>query len=140
MRQTIARVHQALAWLIMILIVTQIYFAGMALFGAESWTFHFALGSSIWLSSPLLLIVALIGRLGRRIVGLSALLLVLTTVQIALPMFRLSAPFVAAFHPLNAMVLMILAYVMARKPSRLVAPTSGRAATRLHDPASREHA
>lgn len=124
MRRLVARIHQVLAGILMALIATQIYFAGMALFGAGPWGFHIGLGWMIWLSSPVLLITALAGWLGRRAIGLSALVFALTTLQVFLPRLRVSAPFLAAYHPVNAMVLLTLAYLMTRKPSQLLARES----------------
>lgn len=140
MRPLMARTHRILAWICLIGVALQIYFAGMALFGAGQWTLHTAFGSTLWLTTPLLLIVALIGRLDRRTVGLSALFVLLTTIQIILPWLRLSVPFVAAFHPVNAVVLLGLAYRLAQRPSGLAvangSPTASRSRpARDHEPA-----
>jgi hypothetical protein len=51
-------------------------------------------------------VVALVGGFGRRLIGLSALLLVLTIVQGLLPSLRTEVPWLAALHPVNALVLM----------------------------------
>jgi hypothetical protein len=64
------------------------------------------------------LVFALLGRFPRGQVGLSALLLVLYVVQTSLPYARSSSPAIAAFHPANAMVLLVLAIVIAVRARR----------------------
>lgn len=54
------------------------------------------------------------GRLGRQLIGLSALLVVLAIVQMLLPSPRGAAPWVAALHPVNALVLMGISARLAR--------------------------
>jgi len=74
-----------------------------------------------WLSillgrhGPLLLVLALAGGLGRLLIGLSALLVVLTIVQIMLPSLRSSFPLVAAFHPVNGMIMVVLTAAIAHQ-------------------------
>jgi hypothetical protein len=59
-------------------------------------------------------VLALAGRLGRRLIGLSMLLVVLTTVQMLLPSLRGGAPWIAALHPVNALVLMGMSAAIGR--------------------------
>jgi hypothetical protein len=59
-------------------------------------------------------ILALAGRLDRRLVGLSFLLLLLTMVQAMLPSLRGSVSLIASLHPINALVLMGLSARIGR--------------------------
>jgi hypothetical protein len=63
---------------------------------------HIALGYLIFLATVVLLLLALIGRLGRRLVlqGLGAVVLVLLTIVLAIA--GGSVPLVGVFHPLIA--------------------------------------
>ncbi len=63
----------------------------------------------------LLLVLALAGRLGSRLIGLSALLVVLTVVQVMLPSLRFSLPFVAALHVVNALALLGVSGAITRQ-------------------------
>lgn len=90
MKQIILRVQQGLARAVLVGLLIQFYLAGMALFGAASFEFHRMLGYLLAIPILLLLVLALAGGLGRRLIGLSSLLVVLTIVQIMLPSFRWS--------------------------------------------------
>jgi len=109
----IARILQGLAWLVVGGLLLQFYLAGAALFGAASFQPHRMLGDAIGVSIVLLLVVTLIARPGRRIVGMAALLTALVIVQVALPSLRGALPFVAALHAVNAVFLVALAIRIA---------------------------
>jgi hypothetical protein len=90
---------------------------------------HRIVGDLLVLLVALLLILALAGRLGRRVIGLSALLLVLVVVQALLPSLRAGVPWLAALHPLNALALMGVAVAIGRGPRNVprdLARASGR--------------
>jgi Family of unknown function (DUF6220) len=109
------------------LAATKMYAAGMALFGATSFEFHRTWGNLLAIPILLLLVLALAGRLGRRLIGLSALLVVLTVVQVMLPSLRSSVPLVAALHVLNVLALLVVSTVIARQ-GRAEALAQGRTA------------
>jgi len=114
MSAPLGRIYQGLAGLILFGLLVQFYFAGVGLFGAGPMTYHRALGNLLWLLTVLPVLVALAGRLGRRRIGHAVLLLALMTLQIALPSLRDSASLVAALHPVNALALLAISYVMVR--------------------------
>ena len=60
-------------------------------------------------SAAFVLIAAVVGRMPRAHVGLTGVLFILYIVQTSLPNARESSPAVAALHPVNAMVLLVLA-------------------------------
>ena len=60
-------------------------------------------------------VLALAGRMGWRLIGFSALLFVLTVVQILLPGLRDSVSWVAALHPVNAVALGGVTSICARE-------------------------
>jgi hypothetical protein len=122
MRRILLRVQQGLAWVVLVGLLLQFYLVGLALFGVISFEFHRTLGYLLAVPIFLLLVLALAGGLGRRLVGLSALLVVLTIVQATLPSLRFSVPLVAALHPVNALALMGLSAAIVRQ-SRAYAVT-----------------
>jgi hypothetical protein len=69
-------------------------------------------------------VLALVGRFPRAHVGWSTLVLVLYIVQTALPAARGSSPAISALHPVNAMILLVLAVVVAVSARRQMGPSS----------------
>jgi Family of unknown function (DUF6220) len=123
-QQTIARIYTGLAWVIVAGLLLQFYLAGAALFGATSFEAHRSLGMGLALPVAALVVLALAGHMGWRVVGFSVLLLALTVVQILLPQLRETASWVAALHPINAMILMGVTSSCARR-SRMWAKEQG---------------
>ncbi len=107
------------AWLLLTGVVIQVFLAGVGLFKLAGWDAHVGLG---WLlgSMPLvLLVLAIPARFDRRsnalIVGLS----VATFIQPELAEARNQAPLLAAFHPVNALLVFWLAWSVARRTTAL---------------------
>lgn len=106
MQRSLSRAQQGLARLTLAGMVLQFYLAGVGAFGADSWDWHVTLGYFLGIPILALLVLALVGRLGRRRIGMTALVVVLYIVQMALAQFRFDVPYVAALHPVNALALM----------------------------------
>lgn len=121
MQQIIAQIHQWVARIFLAGLLIEFYLAGAAIFGAGlSFAPHRMLGSGLAILVILLLVLALVGRLGRKLIGFSVLLVVLTIVQVALPALRGNVPWIAALHPVNALALMGIC-AMLRRNSRTAA-------------------
>jgi FtsH-binding integral membrane protein len=122
MRSVVTRIFQGLAWLVLAGLVLEFYLAGAAVFGATTFQPHRALGVILAAAILLLLVLALVARPGRHVVGLTTLLVVLTIVQVVLPSLatRLhpSLPGVAALHVVNAAVLLAVTGAIVRAPGR----------------------
>lgn len=112
MRKVVARVHRGLAWVILTAVITQFFLAGLGIFGAAGFGAHMMTGNLIGVASLILVILALVGRLGGATIGRSALLLVLTIVQSLLPRGR---SLIAALHPVNALAILFVALLLARR-------------------------
>ena len=121
MQRTIAQIHQGLARIFLAGLLLQFYLAGVALFGAGTFQPHRTLGDALTVLAFIFPVLALVGRLGRKVIGLSALLVVLTIVQIMLPSLRSSISWIAALHPVNALALMGIS-AMIRRSGRVEAP------------------
>jgi hypothetical protein len=119
--------HVVSAWLFAAGVLLQGYLAGAALTqlgGSGDFGTHVGIGYSLMgilaLAVPVL---AIVGRFRRAQIGWSALLLVLYIVQTSLPVARESAPAIAALHPVNAMILLVLAVAIAVSGRRQIAPS-----------------
>lgn len=107
------RVHAVAAIVFVAAIVIQVVLAGLAianLGGSGNFAPHIEFGYTwVGLSALALLVTALLARRPRRDVGITIALFVQYIVQTMLPLARESMPFLAALHPLNAMLLFGLA-------------------------------
>jgi hypothetical protein len=110
----ITRIFQGLAWLIVGGLAIEFYLAGAALFGATTFQPHRALGVGLAAAILLLLLVALIARPGRRVVGLAVVLAALAIMQVLLPSLRRWLPWVSALHAHNAVALASVTVNIAR--------------------------
>ena len=118
MHSVFTRLFQGLAWLVLAGLAVQFYLAGAALFGATTFQAHRTLGYLLAVAILLLLVVALVARPGRRLVGLTALLAGLAVVQVLLPALRSGLPWVAALHVVVAVGIAAQAAAIARVPGR----------------------
>jgi uncharacterized protein DUF6220 len=94
------------------LVVLQVFFAGLGIFGATNFDTHKTFGNILHGLSAILLILAIIGPRTGRDIGMAAGLVVLLTIQIGLVSFRDDAPGLAALHPVLALFAMGLAVHM----------------------------
>jgi hypothetical protein len=108
------------AWLFVAGIVIQVFLAGAGLFKLTDFTPHGYLGWLLPLGPLVLIILALLAGAGRRTLLLSIALLVLTAIQPELAAGRRENPVLAAFHPVNALLLFWLAWTVARRGTGLV--------------------
>jgi hypothetical protein len=141
MRQVVSRLHRGLAWAAVAGFAVQFYLVGAALFEGMTFQLHRIVGYLLVLLVALLLILALASLLGRRVIGLSALLLVLVTVQALLPSLRASVPWLAALHPVNALALIGVAVAIGRGPRTApqgLTSSSARRAAPIDNPLSSE--
>jgi hypothetical protein len=113
------KVHVAAAVLFVATIVYQVFLAGQAianLGGSGDFSSHISFGFGIvGLAALAVLVTALVARRPRRDIGISAGMFVLYIVQTFLPGAKESAPWIAALHPVNAMILFGLSVWYARK-------------------------
>ncbi len=115
----------ALAWLYVALVAFQVFLAGAGVFGAASFNYHIEVGYIAAYLGPLILLVSAVVARGGGTVGLAGLLLVLGIVQSILPWLRDGAPYVAALHPVNALLIAFLALTIARRATALARARSG---------------
>jgi hypothetical protein len=112
-----------IAWLFLGGVVLQVLLAGAALFVQSGWQAHVGFGWMLGSVPILLLIIAAIGRFERRLLVPTIALTVFAAIQPELAAAREDAPLVAAFHPLNAMLVFWLGWTVARRSiERLALP------------------
>jgi len=93
----------------------QVFLAGLGVFDdPRFFVTHREFGYLFGWLTLVVLVLALAGRMPRRITGLSALLLGLFALQSVLVSLRAGLPAAAALHPLNGFVILGIAAVTAR--------------------------
>ena len=106
-------IHTGAAWAFAAGVLLQGYLAGQALAqlgGNGNFATHRDVGYTVLgILALAVLVAALVGRMPRRHVGWTVLLVILYVVQTSLPYARTDSPAIAALHPANAMLLLILA-------------------------------
>ncbi|HET7168653.1 MAG TPA: DUF6220 domain-containing protein [Candidatus Limnocylindrales bacterium] len=94
-------------------VVIQVFLAGLGLFDdPRSFETHRQFGYLFGMLTLVLLALALAGRQSRRVVGLSALLLLQFALQSLLVALRPSP--LAALHPVNGFLILLVAIVVTR--------------------------
>ena len=124
MKKTLARVHNFLAWLLFAGCIMQIYLIALYVFGAGSRDTHAFGGFLLMFVALLSLIVALIIRVNKWNVILSAaVFLLLFPVQSILAYADVDGA-IRALHGVNGMLIMSLSYLLANGFAKAVAPDS----------------
>ena len=114
--------HIGVTYLLLAGVVIQPFLIGLWLFGAVSSSdLHTGLGFYLFFPGCLLLLLAaLVGWLPRRAMLLTLAVIVGTFVQVSLPSFRTDLPAVAALHPANFLLLVVLLWTLGRWDRRLL--------------------
>ena len=97
------------------LILVQVFLAGLGVFSSPaSFITHREFGYLIGWFTLVILILAVAGRMGRRIVGLAVVALVQMALQSVFILIRTELPAVAALHPVNGVLLLLVVTVIGR--------------------------
>jgi len=111
------------AWIFVACVIVQVFLAGVGVFSNQAdFTLHRQWGYTFGWLAIILLVLAIVGRLPRRAVWGSVLLIVLFTMQSVFVAMRESAPLVAALHPVNALAIFLLSIWLARSAAAWVSP------------------
>jgi hypothetical protein len=117
----VARAHRILALIFLAGGVIQFVLAGYAAFGGSNWEAHQGFGSLLTLITLIALILAFAGR--REALQASAVLFVLMLVQHGLGAAGTDVPILGALHPLNGLLLLVVAMLAAAgRPVRFGPP------------------
>ena len=153
MSRSIARTaYPVVAGLFVACAIIQVFLAGLGVFDdPSSFITHRNFGYMFGWLTLVLLVIALVGRMPRRFVGLAVLLLVLFSMQSVFVALREDMPAVAALHPLNGFLILAVAGIATwtswkarsetRRPNRSMPPRSVPARSRrLQRPSARRTA
>ena len=108
MLRTFARAaHPIVAGTFVACVVVQVFLAGLGVFDdPKAFVTHREFGYLFGWLTLVVLVLALAGRMPRRVTGLSVLLLVLFALQSLLMAVRVDLPAIAALHPLNGFAIL----------------------------------
>jgi len=112
-----------LAWLFVLAVAIQFLLAGLGVMGGESIEAHRQWGFVVLHLLPILMLVAaIVCRMGRSVIELPVLLFVLVFLQ---PLFadpELDPRWLRSLHVLNALFILVLGVYLARRETRTGSP------------------
>jgi hypothetical membrane protein len=116
MARRVARtIHLGAAWLFVACLIVQVFLAGLGVFDDPgAFMTHRNFGYLIGFLTLVLLVAAIVGRLGGRQIGLAVLLMVQFALQSVFVAMRTESPAVAALHPVNGVLILLVTWVIAR--------------------------
>lgn len=118
-------VYMVTAWLFVVGVLAQVFLAGMVVVAARmGWDNHADLGHALGLPLLVMLVTVYLGRFPGRMKGLTWLLFLVYVIQADVLIFmRDSAPVLAAFHPVLALVDFALGLKLATMARSLAGET-----------------
>jgi len=121
MARRIARpIHVVVAWLYVIGLLVQVFLAGMGVFdGPSAFVTHRDTGYALTVLPVVLLVTALVGRFGRWQALAAAVMFVQFILQSVLVFQRDSVPAIAALHPVNGFLIVLISVWLARDAWRV---------------------
>ena len=112
----IRRAHLIVASLFVAGVVVQVFLAGLGVFDdAASFATHRDWGYTLEILPVVMLVLAVVGRLGRRQVAFAIALFAMFILQSILVAVRVDLPMVAALHPVNGFAILLVGIEAARE-------------------------
>jgi hypothetical protein len=115
------KIFVGLAWLFVLAVAIQFLLAGLGVLGGESMEAHRQWGFIVLHLIPILmLIAAIVGRMGRTVLALTVVLFILVLLQ---PLFadpELDPRWLRSLHVLNALFIFALGYHLAQRGQKTV--------------------
>jgi len=116
MRPIARNAHAVIAWLLVVALVVQVWLAGRGVFESPGvFTTHRDVGYVISLFPIVLLVLGFLGGMGRRVAIMAALIFALVILQSVFVAMRTSSPAIAALHPVNGFLILLVALMLARE-------------------------
>jgi Family of unknown function (DUF6220) len=105
-----------LAWLFVLAVAIQFLLAGLGVLGGESIEAHRQWGFIVLHLLPILMLIgAIVGRLGRTVIALTVLLFLLVFLQPLFASPELDPQWLRSLHVLNALFIFALGYRLAQR-------------------------
>jgi hypothetical protein len=115
MRPIARQLHAVIALLFIAALLIQVWLAGRGVFESPIvFATHRDVGYTLSLFPIVLLVLGLLGGMGRRVAILAAVIFGLFILQSVFVVMRDSSPAIAALHPVNGFLIVLLAVVLAR--------------------------
>jgi hypothetical protein len=106
--------HVIVAWIFVAALVLQVWLAGRGVFESPTvFETHSEVGYTLGIFPIVLLVLGLLGGLGRRAAVLAVGILVLIALQSVFVLMRESSPALAALHPVNGFLILLAAILLA---------------------------
>lgn len=116
------RIYTLVAWLFVACLIVQVFLAGMSVFtGSSWWDVHIQTGHIFGIFTILLALLSLAARFPRLLIVLSFLLIIQYALQYAFINLAgpLHFPALSALHPVNAMLLFLVAVFVGTRAVQL---------------------
>jgi Family of unknown function (DUF6220) len=109
------------AWLFVLAVAIQFLLAGLGVLGGESMELHRQWGFVVLHLIPIvMLIAAIVGRMGRTVIALTIGLIVLVFLQPLFADAQLDPLWLRSLHVLNALFIFVLGHHLAQRGTRTV--------------------
>jgi mercuric ion transport protein len=109
-------IHLGAIWLFTACAVVQVFLAGLGVFvNPARFELHRDFGYTFGLLLLVVIVAAILGRLGRRQIGFAVVLMVLYALQSVFVAMRGTVPEIAALHPVNGFLIIAVASVAGRE-------------------------
>jgi Family of unknown function (DUF6220) len=115
MRSIARNLHAVVTFLLVAALVVQVWLAGRGVFESPTvFITHRDVGYMLSLFPIVLLVLGLLGGMGRRPAIMAALIFGLLILQSVFVVMRTSNPAIAALHPVNGFLILLVALVLLR--------------------------
>jgi Family of unknown function (DUF6220) len=116
MRPIARTIHAVLAWLLVAALIVQVWLAGRGVFESPGlFVTHRDVGYTLSIFPIVLLVLGFLGGMGRRVAIMASVIFGLMILQSVFVVMRTSTPAIAALHPVNGFLIMLVAIVLARE-------------------------
>ena len=114
------KIFAGLAWLFVLAVAIQFLLAGLGILGGESMDAHRAWGFLVLHLIPsLMFIAAIVGRMGRTVIGLTGALVLLVFLQALFASPELDPRWLRSLHVLNALFIFTLGFHLAQRSRKV---------------------
>ena len=124
MQSTVRMIHMVVAWITVALLVVQVWLAGRGVFDTTGFDPHRSLGYTLSLLPIVLLVLGLLGGMGRRVALMAVAIFLLIILQSVFVALKTDQPAVAALHPVNGFLILLISIVLARESMRMRTATA----------------